>query len=240
MAGPVQELKAFFSAALVTPVERDHTEPDSAFRRRRIVAAITLVVGAVALGFAVRIEPGNQLFYAATLGVAAVWTVGALSSGRIYPGRANTRDGGTGHPFLQAFLLGAGLLVVFLAGAALVARVPVLREPVEGLLDHARFGSLGIVAVITAINGVAEELFFRGALYSAVGRRHPVPITTAIYALATVPTGIPLLVFAAVALGALVGLQRRVTGGVLGPIITHLTWSLGMLFLLPPALNLWS
>ncbi|WP_307785203.1 hypothetical protein [Janibacter melonis] len=34
------------------------------------------------------------------------------------------------------------------------------------------------------------------------------------------------------------GLQRRVTGGVLGPIITHLTWSLGMLFLLPPTLDL--
>jgi hypothetical protein len=27
-----------------------------------------------------------------------------------------------------------------------------------------------------------------------------------------------------------------VTGGVLGPIVSHLTWSLGMLFLLPHAL----
>ena len=33
-----------------------------------------------------------------------------------------------------------------------------------------------------------------------------------------------------------VGLQRRVTGGILGPTITHSVWSLGMLFLLPPAL----
>ena len=129
---------------------------------------------------------------------------------------------------------------MFLAGAALVAQIPVLREPVEDLLDHARYGSLWIVAVITAINGVAEELFFRGGLYSAVGRNRPVLITTIVYALATVATGVVLLVFAALALGTLVGLQRRVTGGVLGPIITHLTWSLGMLFLLPPALNLWS
>ena len=48
----------------------------------------------------------------------------------------------------------------------------------------------------------------------------------------------PLLVFAAAVLGAVVGLQRRVTGGVLGPIVTHLIWSLGMLFLLPYALHL--
>lgn len=240
MVSPVAEVKAFFRAALLTPVERDHTEPDEAFQRRRIVAAVTLVVGAVALGLALRIQPGNDLFYPATLGVAAVWTVGALASGRLYRGQAHTRDGGTGHPVLQAFLLGAGLLVVFLAGAALVAQIPVLREPVEDLLDHARYGSLWIVAVITAINGVAEELFFRGGLYSAVGRTRPVLITTIVYALATVATGVVLLVFAALALGTLVGLQRRVTGGVLGPIITHLTWSLGMLFLLPPALNLWS
>ena len=38
-------------------------------------------------------------------------------------------------------------------------------------------------------------------------------------------------------LGCVTGLQRRVTGGILGPIITHLTWSLGMLFLLPGALT---
>ena len=38
-------------------------------------------------------------------------------------------------------------------------------------------------------------------------------------------------------LGLVVGLQRRVTGGILGPIVTHLTWSLGMLFLLPHALS---
>ena len=53
----------------------------------------------------------------------------------------------------------------------------------------------------------------------------------------TAAAGIPLLVLAAALLGLVVGLQRRVTGGILGPIITHLTWSLGMLFLLPPVLN---
>jgi len=41
-------------------------------------------------------------------------------------------------------------------------------------------------------------------------------------------------------LGAVVGLQRRVTGGVLGPIITHVTWLTGMVLLLPAALTFWS
>ena len=34
-------------------------------------------------------------------------------------------------------------------------------------------------------------------------------------------------------LGLIVGLQRRATGGILAPIITHLTWSVSMLYLLP-------
>ena len=33
-----------------------------------------------------------------------------------------------------------------------------------------------------------------------------------------------------------VALQRRVSGGILAPTVTQLVWSLGMLFLLPPAL----
>jgi hypothetical protein len=115
--------------------------------------------------------------------------------------------------------------------------VPALRDPVLTLLDHARLGSLPLVALITAVNGVGEELYFRGALYAAVGRHHPVLVTAAVYALTTVGAGIPLLVLAAALLGLLTGLQRRVTGGILGPAIVHLTWSLGLLFLLPPVLS---
>ena len=65
------------------------------------------------------------------------------------------------------------------------------------------------------MNGVAEELFFRGALFAAIGVRHPVLISTIIYTLATVAGGNPVLVFAAAVLGTVVGLQRRAGGGVL-------------------------
>jgi len=59
---PLAELHAFVRAALVDPVPRDHTEPDWAFRRRRVVAVVTLIVGAGVLAWALRIEPGNPLF----------------------------------------------------------------------------------------------------------------------------------------------------------------------------------
>ena len=42
-----------------------------------------------------------------------------------------------------------------------------------------------------------------------------------------------MLAFAAVLLGTVVGLQRRASGGILAPILTHCTWSLAMLFVLP-------
>jgi membrane protease YdiL (CAAX protease family) len=234
----VTELRAFLRAALVDPVERDHTQGDAEFRRRRVVAAVTLLVGAGVLAWALRIEPGDPTFYVATFALAAVWAVGAVVSGPLHLGRAHTRAGtASSRAVVQSLALGAVLLGLFMAGAVVVAQLPVLREPVQELLDHARFGSLALVTVITVVNGVAEELYFRGALYAGVGRRHAVAVTTVVYALVTATSGIPLLVLAAALVGLVVAFQRRVTGGILGPTITHLTWSLGMLFLLPPVLD---
>ncbi len=235
---PVTELRAFVRATLVDPVPRDHTEPDWAFRRRRVVVVVTLLVGAVILTWALRIEPGDPTFYVATFALAGVWAVGAFASGPLHLGRGNTRGGQeTSRAVVQSLALGGLLLGLFMAGAVVVAQVPALRNPVQELLDHARFGSLALVAVITTVNGIAEELYFRGAMYAAVGRRHAVAVTTIVYTLVTATSGIPLLILAGALVGLVVGLQRRVTGGILGPVITHLTWSLGMLFLLPVAFD---
>ena len=150
---------------------------------------------------------------------------------------ARTRSGGTSRGVLQGLILGAMLLGLFVLGALVVARIPVLRGPVEDLLDHARFGALWLVALITAVNGISEELFFRGAAHEALPERWRLAGTTALYASSTLLTGVPLLTLAAVCLGLLTGAQRRVTGGVAGPIASHLTWSLGMLFILPAILT---
>ena len=71
-------------------------------------------------------------------------------------------------------------------------------------------------------------------LATAIGVRHAVLISTVLYVLATVAGGNLVLVFTAAVLGTVVGLERRASGGILAPILTHVTWSLSMLFVLPP------
>jgi membrane protease YdiL (CAAX protease family) len=58
--------------------------------------------------------------------------------------------------------------------------------------------------------------------------------SSAVYALATTATRNPALVLAGLAMGPLLGLQRRSTGGIQAPVLTHLTWSALMLRYLPP------
>jgi uncharacterized protein len=78
---------------------------------------------------------------------------------------------------------------------------------------------------------VAEELFFRGALWSLVAKSHPVVKTTLA---STAATRNPALVLAGTATSVLFGLQRRTSGSILAPALSHLTWSLLMLCYLPP------
>lgn len=233
----VTELRHFLHAALVRPVPRDHREPDRAFRRRRVVCAITLVVGAVVLGLGLNTPPGDPAFIMLTTLLALVWVLGALLAGPLHLGQGWTRQGRLAPPILQSLALGLLAAGVFCAGAVLVAQVPPLRAEVNEVLDHARYASLPLVALITVVNGLAEEIFFRGALYAAVGSGRQVLVTTGLYVVVTAATGNLMLVFAAGVLGLLVGSQRRVTGGVLGPALTHVTWSLSLLFVLPPWLG---
>ncbi len=213
-------------------VERDHRQSDRQFLRRRIVVAVTLVMGATLLGLSFSTRQGDPLFYPLTFGLAAVWTIGSLVSGPLHLGSIMLRDE-LRRPIITPILVGALLAVVFIAGAFVIRYIPPLASLAEDVLGYARFGNLFLVTVILVVNGLAEELFFRGALFAAIGIRYPVLISTILYALATVAGGNPVLVFAAAVLGAVTGLQRRASGGVLAPILTHLTWSLTMLYVLP-------
>jgi membrane protease YdiL (CAAX protease family) len=221
---------------LIDKVPRDHEQPDSEFRRRRIVVAVVLVVGATLLGFSLAIKPGETLFYPLTLAVAATWIVGGLLSGPLHLGNEFHR-GTLRRPVLTPVVIGLVAAGVFVLGALVVREIGPLRDYVVSVLEHARRGNLGLIAVVTIVNGIAEEVFFRGALFAAIGRRRPVMVSTVIYALATVATANPMLVFAAVTLGTVLALQRRASGGILAPMITHVTWSTVMLFGLPPLLH---
>jgi len=120
-------------------------------------------------------------------------------------------------------------------GAALVARqVPVLDRAITKVLRYASQGSTPLVVATTLANGLAEEVFFRGALYAAIGVDRPVLTSTAVYGLATTATRNPALVLASLVMGAIFGTQRRITGGIQAPMITHVTWSALMLRYLPP------
>ena len=48
----------------------------------------------------------------------------------------------------------------------------------------------------------------------------------------------PMLAFAAIILGTVCALERRATGGVLAPILTHFVWTLVVLLALPPLFGL--
>jgi membrane protease YdiL (CAAX protease family) len=213
-------------------VPRDHRESEPDLRRRQWVTGVFVVVGAGVLAASLRIAPGNDGFYPATFGLAAVWTVGAFASGPLHLGHTLHGEVPGPRPVLIPLVYGVLLAALFVVGALVVRQVPWLDGQVRHVLDHADEGSLTLLALVTSVNGIAEELFFRGALYAATPR-HPVVVTTAAYAVATLATGNLMLAFAALLLGALVGLERRATGGLQAPIITHVVWSLAMLLALP-------
>ncbi|HEY4991352.1 MAG TPA: CPBP family glutamic-type intramembrane protease [Nakamurella sp.] len=219
--------------ALVDKVDRDHRQSDAEFLRRRIVVGVTLVIGAILLGFSLNVSPGSTAFYTLTIALAATWVIGGFVSGPLHLGRINFR-GELRRPIVLPILLGLATAAVFILGAVIVREIEPLRASTENVLAFARYGSLPLVTMVTLMNGVAEEIFFRGALFAAIGVWHPVAISTVIYTLTTVATGNVMLVFSAATLGLLLGLQRRASGGILGPILTHCTWSMAMLLLLPP------
>ncbi|MGY0388062.1 CPBP family intramembrane glutamic endopeptidase [Nocardioides sp. WG-D5] len=220
-------------------VPRDHRQSDAALRRRQLVTAGFVLLGAVVLGVSLRIEPGSVWFYPATFALAGVWALGAFVSGPLHLGRipAWRRHERKGEhrlvrPVLAPILIGLGLAGIFVIGGLVVREIDWLDRQVRSVLDFADQGSLPILVVVTAVNGVAEELFFRGALYAALPR-HPVAWSSVAYVIATLATGNVMLTFAAILLGVVVGLERRASGGVLAPILTHCAWSLSMLLALP-------
>lgn len=224
-------MNAWVRRALWDVVPRDHREEPRALRRRQLVTAGFVLLGAVVLGFSLRIEPGSTSFYYSTLILAGVWAVGAFTSGPLHLGRISVGEV-MRRPILTPIGIGAAMAGVFVVGGLLVRDIPFLGDQVKSVIEYANQGYLPILIGITLVNGIAEELFFRGAAYASI-TKSPVAWTTLAYGVATLATGNVMLSFAAVLLGVVVGLERRASGGILGPILTHITWSLSMLLILP-------
>jgi membrane protease YdiL (CAAX protease family) len=217
---------------LFVVVARSQQDTAEEYRQRRLRSAVVLAVGAAGLAASLRMDHASPWFPMAALAVAVVWAAGAWWSGRLHLGRVLV-DGRLERPIVQPILLGLAMVGVFVAGAFLTLRIPALAAQVRDVLGFAQSGSIALLTVTTLLSGIAEELFFRGGLYAALPRPHQVWLSTVLYVVATVLTGNVMLAFAAAVLGVVTGLQRRATGGVLAPILTHVTWSLSMLHVLP-------
>ncbi len=216
-----------------TNVAVPHNEPPGVVRRRRIVVAITLVVGAAVLGFSLRRHPGESSFYWLMLALAVVWFAGAFISGPLHLGGICWR-GRNQRPVISGITIGLLIGGVFVLGGLIAREIPAVAALITRVLQFAHQGSFLLVVVITVVNGMAEEVFFRGALYTALGRYQPVVISTILYAGAAMASGNPMLGFAAIVLGTVCALERRASGGVLAPVLTHFVWGLIMVLALPP------
>jgi CAAX amino terminal protease family. len=199
-------------------------ETGAVLRRRRRAVAATGLVGAALLGGGLTAPAGSRRFYGLTLATAAAYAAGALASGPIRRGSTQV---------LGPAALGVGAFGVFYAGGLVARRIPVARRAISRVLGYAAGGADPLVLAVMLVNGAAEELYFRGAVYAAAGGRRPALGSTAAYVLATTATRNPALVFASVLMGTLFAAQRRATGGVQASTITHLVWSVLMLRFLP-------
>jgi membrane protease YdiL (CAAX protease family) len=228
MTGLRTEIGEIVGTVAVAPVE-----PPSTVRRRRVVVVVVLAIGAALLGFSLTRKPGDESFYWLTLALAAVWAVGALGSGPVHLGSVRLQ-GRDQRPVIAGTVIGLLLGGVFVVGGLVAREIPPVRDYVVSVLEFTNFGALWFVVLITVVNGVAEEMFFRGSLYTALGKFHPEVVSTLVYAVAVLATGNPMLGFAGIVLGAVCAIERRITGGVLAPMLTHFFWGLVMVLALPP------
>ena len=191
-------------------------------------------LGAAALlrsSFAAR--AGSARFYLLTTGLAGTWMCGALG-GEPIPWRGDgvrTGPARAAQVLVVPIVTGAATFAVFYGAARAARRHRALRRAITSVLRYADAGSTPLVVLIASGSAVAEELFFRGALWSGT---RPLRATTLAYAASTAATGNPALVLAGLITSVIFGWQRDATGGVLAPAVTHVTWSLLMLRYLPP------
>lgn len=218
---------------IVTRQAMTHAEPPAIVFRRRVIVAVVMALGAALLSYSLTRTPGTAAFYWLTFSLAAVWAGGAFTSGPLHLGWI-CWQGRNQRPVLTGTGIGLILGGVFILGGLVAREIEPVAQLITSVLEFATLGSLPLVVVITLVNGVAEELFFRGALFTALGRHHAVLISTLLYIAVTLASGNPMLGFAAIILGTVCALERRATGGVMAPMLTHLIWGLIMVLVLPP------
>lgn len=220
------------SISHVVPIH--HVEPAHVVSRRRRVVSGVALLGTGLLGKTFSTKPDSKAFYGLTAAVAATWTVGGVLSGPLHLGWIQSRDQRIGRPIVTPIATGIAAFGFFYGSALVVSRVPVLYRALDNVLAFAEESNTSKALATTLANGLGEEVFFRGALYAALDGDQAAAVSAVVYTVATASTRNPALVLAAAVMGTLFSLQRRATGGLQAPALTHLTWSTLMVCFLPP------
>ncbi|HEU0131901.1 MAG TPA: CPBP family glutamic-type intramembrane protease [Mycobacteriales bacterium] len=158
--------------------------------------------------------------------LAAVLVAGALLSGGVPVAHRRGK-----HPLVRPVLTALAVFVVFVVVGWFARLLPPVDHAVDSVLRRADAWSWPAAALLAAVAGVAEEVFYRGAVFERA--RLPLVTATAAHALATLPALNVALTGAALLLGVVLGLSRRASGGWWAPAVTHTAWSLLVLAWLP-------
>jgi membrane protease YdiL (CAAX protease family) len=201
---------------------------------RHLWTFATVALGTALLGRSMSSRAGSREFYALTFGVAGTWLAGGVATGPVPLASEQSRRNAARELLVVPVAVGSGMFALFYLAALAASRVPELDKALTSVLKYADEGSTRLVLSTTLANAVAEEVFFRGALYTAADPRRAVAVSTAGYVLSTTATRNPALILASGVMGTVFAVQRRNTGGVLAPTVTHLTWAALMLRFLPP------
>ncbi|RUQ11548.1 CPBP family intramembrane metalloprotease [Corynebacterium genitalium] len=191
-------------------------------------------LGALGLFLARRAGDGTAGFYWATAFTAVVYAAAWWLWGnrQAFMGPKKLID------VLRGALIGAALALVFVLGALVVQHIPFLAGPAAELLDTPDKGGYALTLLVLVVNGLGEELVFRDVVPRQLRGMGQSVVqagvwSTLVYCLVTCVMGVPLLVFAAGVLGAVAYFEAAKTGRLYSPIAVHLTWSIGMLLILP-------
>jgi hypothetical protein len=180
----------------------------------------------LALALRTRVDPWLATAIAAGAAIPlAVWALGRATLARLL--HATARDIGL------ALALGVALVVA--THAAYLVLPSAIRHEIDVL-----YGSIAgtiptpVLAAITAMVVVAEELIWRGVALELGTPRATAPlVAVALYVVPQLGGSAWLLVLAALGLGSLFTWQRTATGSLVSPLVTHAIWSISIFVLVP-------
>lgn len=194
-----------------------------------MVVVVALAAGTALIIVTLHVPRGSAAFVVTGYLLAFVWVCAAMLARPIpWIGLGSARN-----DLALGVATGVATFGVFVLAAWIGKRISVLSAPIDSVLARADAASVAVVLTLALVNGVGEELFFRGALPRAIGSRSPLVLSTVLYVGVIAVAGNTALTLAAIVMGTVFAVERRRTGGLIAPVATHLVWTTLILVALP-------